>query len=228
MQKVPKIDSAEREVTENLLVDFAVSAEITVEEVYRVSWERFNTIESRELLINKLGFSISNSPVETSEQFASVIHKFIYDDLYTFAGEFRLKADPGDGNIYFGKQDAHKRAPQFEGDSPEKITHGVREAMNFIIANIDERPLMNAIRFYQKFVNVHPFYDGNGRIARLIANAYLSTHELTVKWSEFDSKSKFLKKLNWCHKSGSNEAFEILFSYINNYTVSFDELENPN
>lgn len=68
-------------------------------------------------------------------------------------------------------------------------------------------PVLAAVRFYQKFVNVHPFYDANGRIGRLIATMYLADHNLVLSWSEFDSKSKFIKKLNYTHINPSEETF---------------------
>jgi len=54
-------------------------------------------------------------------------------------------------------------------------------------------PVRKAAIFYQKFVSTHPFYDGNGRLARLIANIYLFKFGLTINWSEFDSRPGFVK-----------------------------------
>lgn len=82
------------------------------------------------------------------------------------------------------------------------------------------------MRFYQKFVNVHPFYDANGRIGRLIALMYLADRNLVLSWSEFDSKTKFIKKLNRCHLNPSDETFGYLAEYVREFTTPLDELDS--
>ena len=108
MQKAPRIDPAEHEVTQDLLRDFGVDGSVTVEKVYKISWERFSTIESSEELIQKLGRSISILESDISPQIAKIVHQFMYTGLYPFAGEFRSNDDPGDGLIYFGKQSVNE------------------------------------------------------------------------------------------------------------------------
>jgi len=153
------------------------------------------------------------------------MHFYMYENLFTFAGKYRKFDDPLEGQIYFGPQHAQQRKPQFSGDLPTEIESGVLEAIEHL--KNKEDPLMAAVRFYQKFVNVHPFYDGNGRIARLIANTFLAGFELTISWSEFDSKGKFIHKLNYCHKNPATRSFQLLCDYIRNYTFHFEDLESP-
>ena len=221
-----KIDPAELRTTNDLLKDFAANPDLSAEDVYRTSWSRFNILEQvplHDILQEKLILRIFRKPIYAN--LPEAFHKFIYDGLYTFAGKFRSKNDPHGGNIFFGHQHAQRRRPKFNGDPPDKIEEGVIKAVKFLKKNPKD-PLYNAIRFYQKFVNVHPFYDANGRIGRLIAAMYLADHDLVLSWSEFDSKSKFLRKLNRCHLKPDEENFSYLVDYLRQFTVSIDDLES--
>jgi len=224
-----KVDPAERKATEVLIRDFGSKPDLTVEEVYKVSWNRFNAIEGshRKVKIlhqllhdDEFRYNYRNLPRE--------MHLYMYEDLFTFAGKYRSINDPLKGQIYFGPQHAHQRKPQFSGNLPAEIEPGVLEAIQYLKSKAaKEDPVLAAVRFYQKFVKVHPFYDGNGRIARLIANTYLAGFELTILWSEFDSKRKFIHKLNYCHKNPSTHTFQLLRDYINDYTFRFEDLDSP-
>lgn len=149
----------------------------------------------------------------------------MYRDLYTFAGSYRDKKDPNGGVIYFGKTKGNKKQPEFYGASPDSIYEEIFAALSNLADLKPLDPVHNAMKFYQKFVFTHPFYDGNGRLARLIANIYLFDFRLTINWSEFDSKAGFVKKLNWCHKAGSPEAFENLVNYVRKYTIQLDTID---
>ena len=56
-------------------------------------------------------------------------------------------------------------------------------------------------------------------------SSYLVGQERTLLWSEFDSKGKFIKKLNWCHRSKDEKAFNTLEKYMREYLYSFDQLD---
>jgi len=221
-----KIDPAELQTTNDLLKDFAADPNLSAEDVYRTSWSRFNILEQvplHEILQEKLILRIFQRPIYA--KLPEAFHKFIYDGLYTFAGRYRSKDDPHGGKIFFGQQHAQRRRPKFLGDPPDKIEEGVIEAVWFLKKRTND-PLYNAVRFYQKFINVHPFYDANGRIGRMIASMYLANHDLVLTWSEFDSKRKFLRKLNRCHLKSDQENFGYLVDYLRKFTVSIDDLES--
>ncbi len=154
------------------------------------------------------------------------IHKFIYNGLFKFAGSYREKHDPSGGGVHFGPQHAQKRKPVFQGDAPGEIKEGVYRAIRFLCDASTDNPIRAAICFYQAFIEVHPFYDANGRIARLIVNIFLYEYGLNINWSEFDSKSKFIKALNWCHKSKSRQAFDKLEKLIRKFTHKIDDLDS--
>jgi len=219
------IDPAELRIANNLLKDFAVSPDITAKEVYRTSWSRFNILEQtplheifeRSTIARWMGRTVyAGLPL--------AFHKFIYDGLYTFAGKFRNEKDPHGGRIYFGHQHAQIRRPPFQGSPPKEIGSDIVDAVWFLKKN-QKDPLYSAMRFYQKFVNVHPFYDANGRIGRLIASMYLAEKGLVLSWSEFDSKNKFIRKLNRCHVNPTDDTFKYLVSYVRKFTLPLKDFE---
>lgn len=220
-----KIDPAELATINDLLKDFAVDKNMMAEEVYEISWTRFQTLEQipfNEILESQWLVRLIKRPIYAI--LPAKIHGFLFDGLFTFAGELRSKDDPNQGKIYFGNQHAHSRQPKFHGDPPEDIKTGLVKAAWFLKKRAKD-PLYNAVRFYQKFVNVHPFYDANGRIGRLIATTYLESQGIVLNWSEFDSKSKFIKKLNRCHLKPSEETFGYLVDYLREFTIPLDGLE---
>lgn len=221
-----KIDAAEREATKELIQDFAVRPDLTVEEIYKISWNRFNAIEGSLHKVRILSQLVHDDEFSYEYKILPIaLHFYMYEGLYSFAGQYRKSDDPDRGTIHFGRQHAHQRKPPFTGDLPDSIEAGVLEAVNHLQIQT-QNPLYQALRFYQKFVNVHPFYDGNGRIARLIANIYLIRYEKTISWSEFDSKSKFIKRLNRCHLNPSEKTFTLLTNYVEEYTFNFLELDS--
>lgn len=223
---VSKIDPAELRTTNDLLKDFAADPSLSAEEVYLKSWSRFNILEQaplHEMFHESRILRFIRRPVYSD--LPQAFHKFLYDGLFTFAGKYRSKNDPHGGKIYFGHQHAQQRKPKFHGDPPDEIEDGVIGAVLYLKKRT-KNPLYNALRFYQKFVNVHPFYDANGRIGRLIASMYLADMGIVLSWSEFDSKSKFIKKLNYCHQNPTEETFKYLVNYVEPFTLPLDDLES--
>lgn len=223
------MDSHEKQVIEDLLADFAFNRTITPEEVYKISWERFNTLEGNFDLIRTINANLTILATADKQrkyfQLPLILHGLMFRELFTFAGKYRRFQDPGNGLIFFGKTKANKRSPEFEGSKPDDIENGVYESIELLLEYERHDPIKAVTFFYQKFIKVHPFYDGNGRIARLISNIFLAGHGRFIIWSEFDSKSKFLKKLNRCHKSLNPESFENLASFLKSYTHNVEDFE---
>lgn len=95
----------------------------------------------------------------------------------------------------------------------------------------DLDPVWTSMEFYQKFVNVHPFYDANGRIARFLVSIYLQYHGFYIQWKimEEKHKEKFLKKLNHCHvRIGSStygKYLDYLHKFWKQFVIPIDQLE---
>ncbi|MBU0713399.1 Fic family protein [bacterium] len=85
------------------------------------------------------------------------------------------------------------------------------------------------LRFYQHFAYIHPFYDANGRIARILMIIYLLINNLTIKREPFDqSKGKFLKRLNRCHERFETDKSDQYFKYFFQFMKKFITPSNLN
>ena len=58
-----------------------------------------------------------------------------------------------------------------------------------------EHPIVIAATFHYRFVRIHPFDDGNGRMARLLMNLGLIRHGYTVATVQSDDRKRYLQEL---------------------------------
>lgn len=102
---------------------------------------------------------------------------------------------------FFGGQDRFYRSEgKFKGSDPEHILSDVRMAIQAYLERRDS-PVEAVCMFYQLLVKAHPFYDANGRIARLFASSLLRMHGLEIRWDEMEGKNnEFIRRLNQVHK----------------------------
>lgn len=136
-----------------------------------------------------------------------ILHEFLFSDILSINGQFRKKEHPNNGAVFFGGQKRQELRPRFRGSAPNQIEDDLKEAFKYLRKNNEEKSLENALHFYQKFVFTHPFYDGNGRIARLFVNMYLYRFGLYINWKNLQDKGSFLKKLNYYHETNIEEHF---------------------
>ena len=64
-----------------------------------------------------------------------------------------------------------------------------------------EHPIVIAATFHYRFVRIHPFDDGNGRLARLLMNMILIKHGYTVAVVPIQQRSRYIGALEQADKS---------------------------
>lgn len=75
----------------------------------------------------------------------------------------------------------------------------------------DAHPIVIAATFHYRFVRIHPFDDGNGRLARLLMNMILIKHGYTVSIIPIQERNRFIGTLEQADKSEDLSEF---FAYV--------------
>lgn len=194
-----------------------------VQERYRMVWSRLLNLKTLTLVHTQMDqrLDLVESVVNDAEGLIRDIHRFLFTGVLCNAGEYRSAHDAHAGAVWFGGHDRYyRKIGRFEGSAPENIASDVRAALDAYCMGTSD-PLRAVCTFYQRFVRIHPFYDANGRIARLAAALFLRVHGLEVRWNEMESKNnEFIRRLNYVHKHENNPSFYlgILTSYVGKFT----------
>lgn len=88
---------------------------------------------------------------------------------------------------------------RFEYASPEEtpaLMHDLVTWYNEAEQSGQYTPMQLAILFHYRYIRIHPFEDGNGRIARLMVNFILARHGLPMMVVRSSNKQEYLESLH--------------------------------
>ena len=110
----------------------------------------------------------------------------------------------------------------FMAPKPEFVDSLINQLFNWMKKSKEKvHPLILSSIFHYEFVFIHPFSDGNGRMARLWQNILLSQWKGIFEYVPIESQikkyqDKYYKVINNCNKNGnSNEFIEFMLQMIN-------------
>jgi Fic-DOC domain mobile mystery protein B len=113
-------------------------------------WERENILRGREWAVGD-----RTSPTDmVSDEYVRKLHKKMFDETWKWAGDYRQT----EKNIGVSVHEIRERLMALFGDTRYWIENGTY------------LPDEIAVRFHHRLVFIHPFPNGNGRHARLIAD----------------------------------------------------------
>ncbi len=86
---------------------------------------------------------------------------------------------------------------------PEQVKPEMTDLLDWYRARevAGEHPVIIAATFHYRFVRIHPFDDGNGRMARLLMNLILIKHGYTVAIVQSEKKTRYLQELERADQS---------------------------
>ena len=137
-----------------------------------------------------------------TEAFVRGLHKTMLREDYT--------AYTKDGRPYTVHAGVYKTRPNsvktvtgefFEYASVEEtpsLMHDLIEWYNEAERNMGLNPIELASLFHYRYIRIHPFEDGNGRISRLIVNYILAKHGYPMIVVKSDDKTNYLTALHQC------------------------------
>ena len=86
---------------------------------------------------------------------------------------------------------------------PEQVKPAMTDLIDWYrgMERTGEHPIVIAATFHYRFVRIHPFDDGNGRMARLLMNLILIRHGYTVALIRLESRDDYLNHLERADRS---------------------------
>lgn len=195
-------DSHDRKYLAELMHDFPVTPPISLD----AAIERIKDFCNSQLPAEEFAEALKKSSPQAVEAFfqeiPAEVHKQLFGGILSNAGEYRKETDPNKGEVFFGPS-----TNQFAGAEPGTIERMLRKNLSTLILHPAD-PVKIAAKFYQRFVYIHPFNDGNGRIARFIVEVYLIYHQHRVDFERLRKTARWLKQLNYCHRKLKTNAPE--------------------
>lgn len=148
----------------------------------------------------------SNSERQLSENFIRQLHHTLLREDYKVYRE----SDTGAVSSYTVHAGQYKTRPnsvitatgeRFEYASPEEtpaLMHDLIEWYKEEEIKKELTPIQLAAVFHYRYIRIHPFEDGNGRIARLLVNYILLRHNYPMIVVKTKNKQHYLNALNQC------------------------------
>lgn len=138
-------------------------------------------------------------------------HGFMTKYLVAESGEFRL----GEEGVFNGDQCIFMAPPaRFVPQLMDELFDWMKEAQGNV------HPLILSSVFHYEFVFIHPFSDGNGRMARLWQTAILSKWKSVFEYIPIESQiekfqDEYYEAISKCHVAGESTFFiEFMLSQI--------------
>ena len=175
----------------------------TIREIY----EAKNHIKALDFIKNYKG--------DINELFILKVHSIILNDISEhFAGRYR-------------ENPVRVIGSDFKFPSPEKIPQLIRNLLYWYNQNKrGMHALELAVIFSMKFVSIHPFVDGNGRVSRLLMNFILQKKK--YPWINVYNKQR--QKYLGAVRKANEENYEIILKFlietIKENMINFEFLDN--
>ena len=145
-----------------------------------------------------------------TQNFIRTLHRTLLREDYYFGSRFKVQGSRGSRweTGYTVHAGTYKTRPnsvitrygdRFEYASPEETPGLMTDLVDWY--NAAERegrlsPVELAALFHYRYIRIHPFEDGNGRIARLMMNFILSRHDYPMIVVRSRKKSEYLEALH--------------------------------
>lgn len=169
--------------------------------------------ESETKVVIEDGLTIQGKPLR--DMYEAVGHAHAYDFIHTLSASKPLEeADILElHRLFYEKIDSEKAGhyrsvPVFISGSkyavspPAKIEGDMKKFVKWFNDNEHKLPTPEfAALAHQKFVFIHPFIDGNGRVARLILNLALIRGEYTIALIPAILRHEYVQSLELSHKT---------------------------
>ncbi len=140
---------------------------------------------------------------DINRAFVLKLHNLLmHNILWKYAGVFR------DVQVYV-------RGASFTPPKPQEVEKQFKQLMLWYRSNKRKyHPVIMAAYFHQVFESVHPFYDGNGRVGRLLLNFILRKNGLPMINIKNKKKGKYYDALEAGHNANLKPMVDLIINYL--------------
>ncbi len=105
---------------------------------------------------------------------------------------------------------------------PEQVKPAMSDLTDWYRKNEEkgEHPIVMAATFHYRFVRIHPFDDGNGRMARLLMNMILTKHGYTLAIIPIEERGQYIQTLEQADKSEDLAEFITYIAHCCQYALN--------
>lgn len=130
-----------------------------------------------------------------TEEDIKSIHKIILEGINNeWAGKYRLI-------------EVFIRISNAEFPPPRAVPRLMKELINWLEGQQDGSPVRIAEDAHFKFVTIHPFLDGNGRVGRLLMNLILLIHGYPIVVIRNEDRIKYIKTFDYARQDHNMQPF---------------------
>ncbi len=106
--------------------------------------------------------------------------------------------------------------------APDQVKPAMSDLMDWygMAESQGQHPIVIAATFHYRFVRIHPFDDGNGRMARLLMNMILIRHGYTVAIVPIQERNRYIESLERADKSEDLAEFIAYVASCCEYTLN--------
>ena len=105
---------------------------------------------------------------------------------------------------------------------PDQVKPAMGDLIDWYRGQEDEgeHPIVIAATFHYRFIRIHPFDDGNGRMARLLMNMILIKHGYTVAVVSIEERDQYIGMLEQADKTEDLAEFIAYIAHCCKYTLN--------
>lgn len=187
-----------------------------------IEGEMLNTEQVRSSIARRLNIHNENS-VSSSHHIDGIVNMMIdathnFNDVLTlerlygwhaalfptgYSGMYKIKVaglrDDRDGPMQVVSDRGNREIVYYQAPAAKFLPRYMQDFLNWINADNNENPLLKAAISHLWFITLHPFEDGNGRIARAITDMMLAKAENTI-YRFYSMSSQIQKEKNEYYK----------------------------
>lgn len=216
-----KVDEAQTKI--NSMRPFGNEMNHQIKEYFRIGLTySSNALEGNSLTISETkvviedGLTIAGKPLK--DHYEATGHSDAFDYMYALAAGKTIAEDDikklhsffyhrikeEDAGVY-RKVQAIITGSQYPLPTPEALLRMMQEFIkNLPGLKKDNHPVVYAAKLHKEFVFIHPFVDGNGRVARLLMNLALMQAGYIIAVIPPLKRSEYISALEKAHKNDAD------------------------